>query len=144
MPHHTRQIPAHTNSFRCRQFPNDMFFGPLGLSFAPYVRSSRTLSKWLKPVANWYANLSGYRRVGLLYDDLSAYPSIPSSLPPSPRQTPRTTHFHPAGPSSTEFLIPFFFFQSLRSVQTSKGCVLASSSVFFSGCFVESFVTYRR
>lgn len=49
-----------------------MFFGPLGLSFAPYVRSSRTLSKWLKPVASWYANLSGYRRVGLLYDDLRA------------------------------------------------------------------------
>jgi len=47
-----------------------MFFGPLGPSFAPYVRSSRTLSKWLKPIANWYANLSGYRRVGLLYDDL--------------------------------------------------------------------------
>ncbi|KAF8270347.1 cytochrome b-c1 complex subunit 7 [Lactarius quietus] len=47
-------------------------FGPLGLSLAPYVRSSRTLSKWLKPVATWYANLSGYRRVGLVYDDLLA------------------------------------------------------------------------
>jgi hypothetical protein len=58
-----------------------MFFGPLGPSLAPYVRSSRTLSKWLKPVATWYANLSGYRRVGLLYDDLRAYHII-SPLPP--------------------------------------------------------------
>ncbi|KAI9433994.1 cytochrome b-c1 complex subunit 7 [Lactarius indigo] len=44
--------------------------GPLGPSLASYVRSSRTLSKWLQPVATWYANLSGYRRVGLVYDDL--------------------------------------------------------------------------
>jgi len=63
-----------------------MLFGPLGPSLAPYVRSSRTLSKWLKPVANWYANLSGYRRVGLVYDDLRTYP-----ISPSPCQTPRTT-----------------------------------------------------
>jgi hypothetical protein len=62
-------------------------FGPLGPSFAPYVRSSRTLSKWLKPIANWYANLSGYRRVGLVYDDLRASRSS-SSLP---HQTPHTT-----------------------------------------------------
>jgi hypothetical protein len=55
-------------------------FGPLGLSFAPYVRSSRTLSKWLKPIANWYANLSGYRRVGLLYDDLRTSRSSSSPL----------------------------------------------------------------
>ncbi|ETW85540.1 hypothetical protein HETIRDRAFT_141404 [Heterobasidion irregulare TC 32-1] len=46
------------------------FFGPLGISFAPYVRSSRTLSRWLKPVASWYANLSGYRQMGFKYDDL--------------------------------------------------------------------------
>ncbi|KAI0253961.1 cytochrome b-c1 complex subunit 7 [Lactifluus subvellereus] len=47
-----------------------MLSGPLGLSLAPYVRSSRTLSKWLKPIASWYANLAGYRKMGLLYDDL--------------------------------------------------------------------------
>ena len=74
-----RQIPFVNNtqnSFRrCRQSAPTMLFGPLGPSLAPYVRSSRTLSKWLKPVANWYANLSGYRRVGLVYDDLRAYPS---------------------------------------------------------------------
>jgi ubiquinol-cytochrome c reductase subunit 7 len=61
-----------------------MPFGPLGPSLAPYVRSSRTLSKWLKPIANWYANLAGYRRMGLLYDDLRTSPT--------PHQTPPTYH----------------------------------------------------
>lgn len=69
-------LPVH---YSTRQLYKTMLFGPLGPSFAPYVRSSRTLSKWLKPIANWYANLSGYRRVGLLYDDLRA---SRSSLPP--------------------------------------------------------------
>ncbi|KJA27449.1 hypothetical protein HYPSUDRAFT_131295 [Hypholoma sublateritium FD-334 SS-4] len=45
-------------------------FGPVGLSLAPYVRSSRTLSKWIAPVATWYANASGYRKYGFKYDDL--------------------------------------------------------------------------
>jgi len=45
-------------------------FGPLGPSLAGYVRSSKTLSRWLKPVSVWYANLAGYRRMGLRYDDL--------------------------------------------------------------------------
>jgi ubiquinol-cytochrome c reductase subunit 7 len=63
-----------------------MLFGPLGPSLAPYVRSSRTLSKWFKPIANWYANLSGYRRVGLLYDDLRA--SRSSSYPPTKLRFP--------------------------------------------------------
>lgn len=82
---------AHTCQLRCarlcpstryltRQTLQTMVFGPLGLSFAPYVRSSRTLSKWLKPIANWYANLSGYRRVGLVYDDLRASRSSSSLL----------------------------------------------------------------
>lgn len=47
-------------------------FGPLGISFASQVKANRTLYKWLKPVANWYASLSGYRRMGLKYDDLRA------------------------------------------------------------------------
>ena len=50
-------------------------FGPLGPSLAGYVRSSKTLSGWLKPVSVWYANLAGYRRVGLKYDDLRAFES---------------------------------------------------------------------
>ncbi|KAI6028319.1 cytochrome b-c1 complex subunit 7 [Pisolithus orientalis] len=42
----------------------------LGPSLAPYIRSSRTLKKWVTPVAQWYANLMGYRQMGLKYDDL--------------------------------------------------------------------------
>ncbi|TFK42917.1 cytochrome b-c1 complex subunit 7 [Crucibulum laeve] len=45
-------------------------FGPLSYSWAPYVKSSRTLYKWVKPVADWYANASGYRKYGFKYDDL--------------------------------------------------------------------------
>lgn len=45
-------------------------FGPLGPSLANYVRSSKTLYGWLKPVSLWYANLAGYRKMGLKYDDL--------------------------------------------------------------------------
>jgi len=48
-------------------------FGPLGLSLAPYVQSSRTLSKWITPIANWYANAAGYRKYGFKYDDLRTY-----------------------------------------------------------------------
>lgn len=44
----------------------------LGPSLAPYVRSSRSLKKLVTPVAHWYANLMGYRRMGLKYDDLRA------------------------------------------------------------------------
>jgi len=47
-----------------------MPFGPLGLSFASYVRTSRTLYRWVKPMANWYAKTSGYRKYGFKYDDL--------------------------------------------------------------------------
>jgi len=45
-------------------------FGPLSLSLAPYVKSSRTLSKWITPLAKWYANAMGYRKYGFKYDDL--------------------------------------------------------------------------
>jgi len=45
-------------------------FGPLSLSFAPYVQSSRALLSFVKPIANWYANASGYRKYGFKYDDL--------------------------------------------------------------------------
>jgi len=45
-------------------------FGPLGPSLAGYIRSSRSLSRWLKPVSIWYSGLAGYRKFGLKYDDL--------------------------------------------------------------------------
>ena len=57
------------------------FFGPLGPSLAPAIRRNRGIYAWLKPMADWYANVSGYRKVGLKYDDLRtcllAFPSCP-------------------------------------------------------------------
>ncbi|KAI0670609.1 ubiquinol-cytochrome-c reductase complex subunit 6 [Trametes maxima] len=44
--------------------------GPLGPSLAPAIRKNRTLYQWLRPVADWYANAAGHRKVGLKYDDL--------------------------------------------------------------------------
>jgi len=57
-------------------------FGPLGFSLAPYVNSSRTLSRWVAPIANWYANASGYRKYGFKYDDLlvEENPSVQRAL----------------------------------------------------------------
>ncbi|KAG8787978.1 Cytochrome b-c1 complex subunit 7 [Ceratobasidium sp. 428] len=45
-------------------------FGPLGLSLASQVKSSRGLSKFLAPIAAFYARAVGHRRMGLRYDDL--------------------------------------------------------------------------
>jgi hypothetical protein len=50
-----------------------MLFGPLSTSLAPQVKSSRTLLKWITPIANWYANASGYRKLGFKYDDLRPF-----------------------------------------------------------------------
>ena len=50
-----------------------MLFGPLSTSLAPQVKSSRTLLKWITPIANWYANASGYRKYGFKYDDLRLF-----------------------------------------------------------------------
>ncbi|KAG6828669.1 hypothetical protein H0H92_007084 [Tricholoma furcatifolium] len=47
-----------------------MLFGPLSLSFASQVKSSKALYKIVKPIANWYAQASGYRQLGFKYDDL--------------------------------------------------------------------------
>ncbi|CAK7239806.1 MAG: Cytochrome b-c1 complex subunit 7, mitochondrial [Sporothrix thermara] len=40
------------------------------VSLAPFIRQRPWLHKALKPVANWYANLAGYRQMGLRADDL--------------------------------------------------------------------------
>ncbi|CAK7265428.1 Cytochrome b-c1 complex subunit 7, mitochondrial [Sporothrix epigloea] len=40
------------------------------LSLAPFIRQRPWLHKALKPVANWYVNLAGYRQMGLRADDL--------------------------------------------------------------------------
>jgi ubiquinol-cytochrome c reductase subunit 7 len=42
----------------------------LGPSLATYIRSSRSLKQLVTPVAHWYADLMGYRQMGLRYDDL--------------------------------------------------------------------------
>lgn len=42
----------------------------LGPSLASAVKSSRGLYKFLKPIADSYANLAGYRQHGLKYDDI--------------------------------------------------------------------------
>jgi len=42
----------------------------LGYTLAGWIKSSRSLSKYVKPIANWYADLAGYRQMGLKYDDL--------------------------------------------------------------------------
>ncbi|KAK8095566.1 uncharacterized protein PG998_002194 [Apiospora kogelbergensis] len=39
-------------------------------SLAPFVMKRPWLRNMLKPVANWYANASGYRQLGLRADDL--------------------------------------------------------------------------
>ncbi|EGN96011.1 hypothetical protein SERLA73DRAFT_141131 [Serpula lacrymans var. lacrymans S7.3] len=63
----------------------------LGPSLAPYIRSSRTLSKWVKPISVWYANLMGYRKMGLKYDDLliEEHPDVQRALT---RLTPREAY----------------------------------------------------
>lgn len=47
-------------------------FGPLGPSLAPWLRSFKGFRGTLKSHADWYANLAGYRKLGLKYDDLCA------------------------------------------------------------------------
>ena len=42
----------------------------LGFSLASSLKSSRGLYKFLKPIADSYANLAGYRQHGMKYDDL--------------------------------------------------------------------------
>lgn len=64
----------------------------LGPSIANYVRSNRALYNLVKPVANWYAQVAGYRQHGLRYDDLIDEESevmqkvrrLPSTTPPNP------------------------------------------------------------
>ncbi|KAG8833907.1 Cytochrome b-c1 complex subunit 7 [Serendipita sp. 399] len=44
--------------------------GPLGISLAPYITKNPGLHRIVKPLANAFINASGYRKVGLRYDDL--------------------------------------------------------------------------
>ncbi|KAL3481582.1 cytochrome b-c1 complex subunit 7 [Aspergillus californicus] len=39
-------------------------------SIASHIVKRPWLSKWVMPIANWYTNAAGYRRLGLRIDDL--------------------------------------------------------------------------
>ncbi|KAJ5745423.1 hypothetical protein N7520_010605 [Penicillium odoratum] len=39
-------------------------------SFAKYVVKRPWLHRWIQPVANWYTDAAGYRKLGLKFDDL--------------------------------------------------------------------------
>lgn len=64
----------------------------LGPSLAPQIKASRSLYNLLKPVATAYANLAGFRKYGLKYDDILIEESAtvqkvsPSSPPPHHRR----------------------------------------------------------
>jgi ubiquinol-cytochrome c reductase subunit 7 len=109
-----------------------MLFGPLGPSLAPYVRSSRTLSKWFKPIATWYANLSGYRRVGLVYDDLRA------SRPPPPHQTPRVPPHRLSVPAQAVPSAHIYFYLVVEERPDVQRVRWFLSVVHFMRIFVET------
>jgi hypothetical protein len=75
---YTYQIQPNTNPetsalrLCCHSPQYYKMFGPLGATLAPCVQSSRTLSKWITPIAHWYANAAGWRKYGFKYDDLCA------------------------------------------------------------------------
>ncbi|KAH8108117.1 ubiquinol-cytochrome-c reductase complex subunit 6 [Cristinia sonorae] len=66
-------------------------FGPLGPSLAPWLRSFKGFRGLLKSHADWYANLAGYRQMGLKYDDLliEERPDVERAIN---RLTPRETY----------------------------------------------------
>ncbi|RMZ89413.1 hypothetical protein DV736_g3352, partial [Chaetothyriales sp. CBS 134916] len=39
-------------------------------SLAPYILKRPWLKRWVVPLANWYADAAGYRKLGLKADDL--------------------------------------------------------------------------
>ncbi|KAJ5712760.1 uncharacterized protein N7483_012071 [Penicillium malachiteum] len=39
-------------------------------SFANYIVKRPLLKRWMTPIANWYTDAAGYRRLGLKFDDL--------------------------------------------------------------------------
>lgn len=63
-------LPSPTLVFVVHHIHHNMPFGPLGPSLAPWIRARPTIYRYIKPFADWYANLAGYRKLGLKYDDL--------------------------------------------------------------------------
>ena len=84
-----------------------MVGGPLGITLAPYFYSRPALLKALTPFAQAYVNWSGYRKIGLRYDDLRTHVSRIYSMILIARAVP-------------------FTLQSSKSVQTFRRCVISA------------------
>ena len=82
-----------------------MVGGPLGITLAPYIYRRPALLKALTPFAQAYINWSGYRKIGLRYDDLRTHVSRTYSIVLIARAVP-------------------FTLQSLKSVQMFRRCVM--------------------
>ena len=85
----------------------DMVGGPLGITLAPYIYRRPALLKALSPFAQAYVNWSGYRKIGLRYDDLRKHMPL------------------------TEIIVliahtSLFILQLLKSVQTFRRCVFST------------------
>ena len=50
-------------------------------SLAPYILKRPWLTKWVKPLAQWYGNAAGYRQLGLRYGRLPHRPIRSGSIP---------------------------------------------------------------
>lgn len=50
------------------------------VTLAPFVAKRPWLQNALRPLANWYANASGYRQMGLRYDDAPPHFVFPRLL----------------------------------------------------------------
>ncbi|KAA8649160.1 ubiquinol--cytochrome-c reductase subunit 7 [Aspergillus tanneri] len=45
-------------------------------SLTSYIVKRPWLKRWMTPIANWYADAAGYRRLGLKFDDLIPEESV--------------------------------------------------------------------
>jgi hypothetical protein len=43
-------------------------------SFAPFIKKTPWLHKLLKPMANWYVDAAGYRKLGLRFVEKAFFP----------------------------------------------------------------------
>ncbi|GAA93414.1 hypothetical protein E5Q_00055 [Mixia osmundae IAM 14324] len=62
------------------------FGGVLGISLAPFIRARPSLYRFVKPIADKYQDACGYRKMGLLGDDI-----IPDENPIVERALARLT-----------------------------------------------------
>lgn len=85
----------------------DMVGGPLGITLAPYIYRKPALLKALSPFAQAYVNWSGYRKIGLRYDDLRKHVPLIEII---------VLIAHTS----------LFILQLLKSVQTFRRCVVST------------------